>query len=111
LRRDVVDHEMFGVVGDVNKMILGSFEPDYDNLDSDTDSVSLMNSEKSSKSSKTTVPDTQCTNMPFIADYNGSSAVSDSRNAVRSRAAGRSDNRRRSIIMDKLGKIRGADPG
>jgi len=104
LRRDVVDHEMFGVFGDVNKMILGSFEPDYDNLDSDTDSTSLMSPEKLSKTSKTPVPDPDRTDTPSTANNVASPAGSDSRAIVRPRPAGRSDSRRRSII-EQVGEV------
>jgi hypothetical protein len=94
LHRDVVDHEMFGVIGDVNKMILGSFEPAYDDLDSDTDCASLS-PEKSSKTSRS--PPNR-TGSSFTANNDISIAARDSRAIARTRSTGRCDSRPRSII-------------
>lgn len=44
---DVVDHEMFEVRGDVNKIILGSFEPSYDAIDRDAEIERSIRSESS----------------------------------------------------------------
>lgn len=48
---DVVDHEMFEIRGDVNKIILGSFDPDYDAIDRDADIASVLGSRSSLGSS------------------------------------------------------------
>jgi hypothetical protein len=48
---DVVDHEMFEIRGDVNKIILGSFDPDYDAIDRDADIASLLGGRSSLGSS------------------------------------------------------------
>src|SRR5215469_13955685 len=98
LRRDVVDHEMFSVIGDVNKMILGSFEPDYDNLDSDTDSTSLMSPEKLSKTSKTPMPASERCDTSSTANTDSASGLGDFRATARPRPIRCTDSRRRSII-------------
>jgi len=110
LRRDVVDHEMFSVIGDVNKMILGSFEPDYDNLDSDTDSTSLMSPEKLSKTSKTPVSASEHCDTSSTANTDAASGWGDFRATARPRPIRCTDSRRRPII-DKIERLRRADSG
>jgi hypothetical protein len=48
---DVVDHEMFEIRGDLNKIILGSFDPDYDAIDRDADIASVLGGRSSLGSS------------------------------------------------------------
>ena len=60
---DVVDHEMFEVRGDINKIILGSFDPYYDAIDHDKEIAqvlegrsSLGSSSRSSVAASDTMP-------------------------------------------------------
>ena len=109
LHRDVVDHEMFGVTGDVNKMILGSFEPAYDEMDSDTDSVSVS-PEQLSKTSKSPMLGPVRTGSSFTVNNDISTAARDSRAITRTRSTGRCDSRPRSII-GSLERLRRTDSG
>ena len=103
---DVVDHEMFSVTGNINKMILGSFEPAYDEMDSDTDSANLSG-EKLSKSSKSLKTDQGRPSTSFTANDDASTSTRDSRATARAMS---SESRRRSIA-DAFPKLLTTDSG
>ena len=52
LLSDVVDHEMFEISGDINKMILGSFEPSIDAQDLYSEVESMVSKASSMSSGK-----------------------------------------------------------
>ena len=99
---------MFGVTGDVNKMILGSFEPDYDNLDNDTVTAGPLSPQKSPTATPAFAmmpgrnPDGVDTSA--IANNGAQRARSDSPGSMRQRLSGRNDarsNSRRREIAEK----------
>ena len=88
---------MFGVIGDVYQMVLGSFEPDYDNLDSDTGTTGLLNVPGSSMAVPTlpimrkSNPDS--INTASTANNDARQTRSRSPASIRQRLSGRNDRR------------------
>jgi len=66
---DVVDHEMFEIRGDINKIILGSFDPDYDAIDRDEEIAKTIEERSSlGSSSRSSVAASDMTPPPPAKD-------------------------------------------